>query len=50
MVLGNVRAIYSAHRLRMLDEHSAYVIAGANRGQLGFIVLRDCTGDFRKKP
>ena len=36
MMLGYMMAIYSAQRLRMLAERSAYVIAGADRGQMGF--------------
>ena len=35
-MLEYVVAIYSAQRLRLLAEHSAYVIAGADRGQLSF--------------
>ncbi len=37
MMLGYVMAIESGQRLRVLAERSAYVIAGANRGQLGFL-------------
>jgi len=36
MMLKHVMAIYLTQRLRLLAEPSAYVIAGADRGQLGF--------------
>jgi len=35
-MLEYVMAIYSAQRLRLIAEHSAYVSAGADRGHLGF--------------
>jgi hypothetical protein len=50
-MLKYVMAISSARRLRLLAERSTcYVIAGADRGQVVFAVVRDCTGDVRKKP
>jgi len=48
-MLGYVMGIYSAKRLRLLAERSAYVIAGADRGQLCFVVVRDYTGEVSKK-
>jgi hypothetical protein len=49
MALGYVMAMYSAQRLRLLIERSAYAIAGVERGQLVFSVVQDYTGDFLEK-
>jgi len=48
-MLEYVMAIYLAQRLRLLADHSAYVIAGADRGQLSFCCGTGLYGRVRKK-
>ena len=50
MIFRYVMAIYSEQRLRLLAERSAYVIAGADRGQFDICCGTGLYGRVRKKP
>jgi hypothetical protein len=50
MIFRYVLAIYSEQRLRLLAERSAYVIAGADRGQFDICCDTGLYGRVRKKP